>query len=51
MTKIFALEKKHKIRGKIRLKSDKIEKILTWPIFQDQTVVKAFLDIIQSTKQ
>lgn len=32
MTKIFALEKEHEIGGRIRLKSDKIEEILTWPI-------------------
>ena len=29
MSKIFALEKKHKIDRKIRLKSDKIKKIFT----------------------
>lgn len=41
MTKIF-----HKIRGEIKLKLDKIEKILTWPISQDQIVVKVFLGTI-----
>ena len=35
MTKIFALREEHEIGGRIRLKSDKIEKILTWPISQD----------------
>ena len=33
MTKIFELKEKYKIDGKIRLKLDKIEKILTWLIF------------------
>lgn len=32
ITKTFALGKKHKIDGKVKLKPDKIEKILTWPI-------------------
>ena len=32
MTKIFALGKEYEIKGRIKLKSDKIEKILTWPI-------------------
>ena len=49
MTKIFALEKEYEIGGKIRLNADKILKILTWPVPQDQTAVKAFLGIIQST--
>lgn len=43
MTKIFTLGEEYEIRGKIRLKSDKIKKILTWPISQDQTVVRVFL--------
>ena len=47
MTKIFALEKEYEIEEKIRLKLDKIEKILTWPVSQDQTVVTVFLDTIQ----
>ena len=46
MTKIFVLKKEYKIRGRIRLKSDKIEKILTWPIPKDQTAVIAFLGTI-----
>ncbi len=51
MTKIFALRKEHEIGRKIRLKLDKIEKIFTWPISQDQTAVKAFLGTIQSIRQ
>ena len=50
MTKIFVLREEHKIGKKIRLKSDKIEKILTWPVSQDHTVVRAFLVTIQSTR-
>ena len=50
MTKIFALGEEHEIGRKIRLKSDKIEKILTWPVPQDQTVLRAFFGIIQSTR-
>lgn len=45
MTKIFALEKEHKIDKKVRLKSNKIEKIFTWPVLHDQIAVKAFLGI------
>ena len=48
MIKIFVLGEKHEIGGRVKLKSDKIEKILTWPIPQDQTVVRAFHDTIQS---
>ena len=51
ITKIFALGEEHKIGGKVRLKSDKIEKILNWPVPQDQTKVKAFLGTIQSKRQ
>ena len=50
MTKIFALGEEYEIGRRIRLKSDKIEKILIWPIPKDQTAVRAFLDTIQSTK-
>lgn len=50
MTKIFALKKEYEIRGKIKLRSDKIEKILTWPIPQNQIVVRVFLDTIQSIR-
>lgn len=32
MTKIFALKKKHKIGGRIRLKLEKSEKTFTWLI-------------------
>lgn len=46
MTKIFTLEEEHEIGRKIRLKLDKIKKIFTWPIPQDQTVVKEFFSII-----
>ncbi len=46
MTKIFALREEHKIGGRVRLKSDKIEKILIWPVPQDQTAVRAFLETI-----
>ena len=49
MTKIFTLEEEHKIGGRIRLKPDKIEKILAWLVPQDQTAIKAFLDTIQSS--
>lgn len=49
MTKIFALGEEHEIGGRVRLKPDKIEKILTWPIPQDQTAVRAFLGTIRST--
>ena len=51
MTKIFALGEEHEIGGRIRLKSDKIEKILTWPVPQDQTAVRAFLGTIQSIRR
>ena len=49
MTKIFALGEKHEIGGRVRLKPDKIKKIFTWPVPQDQTAVRAFLGTIQST--
>ena len=48
MTKIFILGKEHKIGKRIRLKPDKIEKILTWLVPQDQIAVRAFLSTIQS---
>ena len=51
MTKIFALGEEHEIGGRVRLKPDKIEKILTWPVPQDQTAVRAFLGTIQSTRR
>lgn len=35
MTKIFMLEEKHKIERKKRLNSDKIKRILTWPVPQN----------------
>ena len=41
------LEEKHKIDRRVRLRLDKIEKIFTWPVSQDQTVVKAFFRTIQ----
>ena len=50
MTKIFTLREEHKKGGKVRLKPNKIEKILTWPVPQDQTAVRAFLGTIQSTR-
>ncbi len=49
MAKIFALMEEHEIGGRVRLKPDKIEKIFTWSVPQDQTAVRAFLGIIQST--
>ena len=50
ITKIFALGEEHKIGERVRLKPDKIEKILTWPIPQDHIAVRAFLRTIQSTQ-
>lgn len=50
ITKIFILGEEYKIGTKIILKSDKIKKILTWPISQDQIAVRAFLGIIQSIR-
>lgn len=47
MTKIFALRKEYEIGGRVKLKPDRIKKILNWPIPQDQTAVRAFLDTIQ----
>ena len=35
--------------GRVRLKSDKIEKILIWPVTQDQIAVGVFLGTIYST--
>ncbi len=49
MTKIFALGEEHEIGRRVRLKPNKIEKILIWPVPQDQTAVRAFLGTIQST--
>ena len=46
LTKIFALGEEYEIGGRVRLKPDKIKKILTWPIFQDQIAVRAFLKTI-----
>lgn len=51
ITKIFALRKEHKIDRRVRLKPDKIEKIFTWPIPQDQMAVRAFLGTIQSLRR
>lgn len=51
ITKIFALGEEHETGGRVRLKPDKIEKILNWPVFQDQTRVRAFLGTIQSTRR
>ena len=48
MTKIFALGEEYEIGGRVKLKSDKIDKILTWPIPQNQTAVRVFLETIQS---
>ena len=47
MTNIFVLGEKHKIDGRIKLKLDKIEKIFAWSVFQNQTIVRAFLSIIK----
>ena len=49
MTKIFALGEKHKIDRKIILKPDKVKIIFAWSVPEDQTVVKAFFNTIQST--
>ena len=46
MTKVFFLGEEHKIGEKVRLKPDKIGKILIWLVPQDQTVVKAFFSTI-----
>ena len=46
MTKIFTLGEEHEISRKVRLKLDKIEKILIWPVPQDQIMVRAFLRTI-----
>ncbi len=51
MTKILALGKEHEIGGRVRLKPDKIEKIFTLPISQDQTSVKSFLGTIQPIRR
>lgn len=51
MAKIFALEKEYKIKRKIRLKLDKIEKFLIWSVSQDQIAVKAFLNTIQPIRR
>lgn len=48
VTKIFALEKEHKIGEKIKLKLEKIEKILIRTVSQNQTAIRAFLSTIQS---
>lgn len=45
MIKIFALEKKHEIGGRVRLKPDKIKKILTWPIPKIKQQLKHFLGL------
>ena len=50
MTKIFALREEYEIGGRVRLKPDKIEKILTWLVSQDQTALRAFFGTIQSTR-
>lgn len=42
ITKIFALEEEYEVDRKLRLKSDKIEKILIWLVLQNQMVVRAF---------
>lgn len=46
MMKIFALREEYKIGIRVRLKLDKIKKILTWPISQDQIAVREFLRTI-----
>ena len=47
MTKIFILEEEYEIGKRVRLKPDKIEKILIWLVSQDQTAIKAFFGAIQ----
>ena len=51
MTKIFTLREEHKIDGRVGLKPDKIEKILTWSVPQDQIAIRAFLGTIQPTRR
>ena len=51
MTKIFAFGEEHEIGERVKLKPDKIGKIFTWPVPQDQTAVRAFFGTIQSTRQ
>ena len=51
ITKIFALGEEYETGGRVRLKPNKIEKILNWPVPQDQARVRAFLGTIQSTRQ
>lgn len=46
MIKIFELEKEYKIDIRVRLKPDKIGKILTWPVPQDQIAVRVFFGTI-----
>lgn len=48
ITKIFRLGEKYKIDRRVRLKQDKIEKILTWPVPQNQTTIRTFFGNIQS---
>lgn len=47
MTKIFILGEEYKISKKVQLKPDKIEKILSWSISQDQIAIRVFFDTIQ----
>lgn len=46
MTKIFVLGEKYKIGGKIILKLDKIKKIFTWLVLQNQIAVRGFFRTI-----
>ena len=43
---IFVFRKEHEIGERIRLKSEKIEKIFAGPVSQDQIAVSAFLHTI-----
>lgn len=46
LTKIYALEEEHTIKKRIRLKLNKFEKIMIWPILQDETMVRLFAKTI-----
>lgn len=47
MTNIFVLEEEYEINRRVRQKPNKIENILIWPVLQNLTAIRAFLDIIQ----
>lgn len=51
MHKVKALGEDHKISGRVRIKPEKIEKILKWPLPQDRSGVKGFLGIVGTTRR